>query len=64
MAENLDIPSYALKALLNHKGGSDVTSGYLVITTERLHGPMEKIENYVLKAAGVKESEKMVVMSL
>ncbi|MHB8414963.1 MAG: tyrosine-type recombinase/integrase [Acidiferrobacteraceae bacterium] len=62
MAESLDIPAYALKALLNHKRGSDVTGGYLIITTERLRGPMVKIEDYVLKAAGVKTSAEIVVL--
>jgi integrase len=60
VAESLDIPSYALKALLNHKGGSDVTGGYLIITTERLRSPMERIEDFVLKAAGVKPSADIV----
>ena len=60
VAESLDIPSYALKALLNHKGGSDVTGGYLIITTERLRAPMEKIEDFVLKAAGVKAGAEIV----
>ena len=64
IAESLDIPAYALKALLNHKGGSDVTGGYLVITTERLRAPMEKIEDFVLKAAGVRESAQVVAISL
>ena len=62
VAESLDIPSYALKALLNHKGGSDVTSGYLVITTERLRTPMERIEDFVLKAAGVMPSANIVAL--
>ena len=60
VAESLDIPNYALKALLNHKGGSDVTGGYLIITTERLRSPMEKIEDFVLKAAKVRESAEIV----
>ena len=63
VAESLDVPSYALKALLNHKGGNDVTSGYLVITTERLRSPMEKIEDFVLKAAGMRESAEVVAIS-
>ena len=62
VAESLDIPSYALKALLNHKGGSDVTSGYLIITTERLRAPMEKVEDFVLKAAGVKAGADIVAL--
>ena len=60
MAESLDIPSYALKRLMNHKTHSDVTGGYLIITTERLRAPMEKVEDFVLKAARVQESAEIV----
>jgi len=63
VAESLDIPTYALRALLNHKGGSDVTGGYLIITTERLRSPMEKIEDFVLKAAGIRASADVVALS-
>ena len=62
LAESLDIPSYALKRLMNHKAQGDVTGGYLVITTERLRAPMEKIEDFVLKAAKVRESAEVVVL--
>ncbi|MGH8225798.1 MAG: tyrosine-type recombinase/integrase [Gammaproteobacteria bacterium] len=56
IAERLDIPAYALKRLLNHKQSADVTAGYVVIDVERLRAPMEKITDFVLKAAGVKEA--------
>ena len=36
IADSLDIPGYAVKALLNHKSGSDVTAGYVVPSVERL----------------------------
>ena len=58
--ESLDIPAYALKRPMNHKIQGGVTGGYLVITTERLRAPMEKIEDYVLKAAGVRPSADIV----
>ena len=48
-------PAYALKRLLNHTDNSDVTSGYLVITTERLREPMEKISQYLLQMAGLSQ---------
>jgi integrase len=54
IAESLDIPAYALKRLLNHANGSDVTAGYIVASTERLREPMQKITDYVLKASGIK----------
>ncbi len=64
VAESLDIPAYALKRLMNHKTQGDVTGGYLVITTERLRGPMERIEDFVLKAAGVRESADVVALRI
>ena len=54
--ENVLISAHALKRLLNHATGSDVTAGYIVIDVERLREPMQKITDFILKAAGVKES--------
>lgn len=45
VAESLDISYAALKKLLNHSDGSDVTGGYLQITTDRLREPMERVSN-------------------
>lgn len=47
-AESLDISYYALKRLLNHSMKADVTSGYIVTSTERLREPMSKISEYLL----------------
>ncbi|MDD5033156.1 MAG: integrase family protein [Methylococcaceae bacterium] len=60
IAESLDIPAYALKRLLNHASGDDVTAGYIVASVERLREPMQKITNYVLKAAGVRETASIL----
>lgn len=60
IAESLDIPAYALKRLLNHKPGADVTAGYIVIDVERLRGPMQKITDFILKAAGRKPTAEVV----
>lgn len=43
IAESIDVPAYTLKRLLNHRGGEDVTSGYIIIDVERLREPVEKI---------------------
>ena len=48
-AESLDIPHYALKQLINHKQGNDVTSGYIISDPERLRKPMERIETHLLR---------------
>lgn len=62
IADSLDIPGYALKALLNHKS-QDVTSGYVIATPERLRAPMKKITDYVLKCAGVKDSADVIELA-
>lgn len=36
--ENLDLPAYALKRLLNHKMTHDVTAGYIMRDVERFTG--------------------------
>lgn len=64
IAESLDIPAYALKRLLNHKDGSDVTAGYIVADVERLRRPVQQIEEFILKAAGVKPSANVVELGL
>jgi integrase len=62
VAESLDIPAYALKRLLNHSNGADVTAGYIVASTERLREPMQKITDYVLKAAGLKKTAEVILL--
>jgi integrase len=60
IADSLDIPGYAVKMLLNHKQASDVTAGYIVAGVERLRGPMQRITDYILKCAGVRESAEVM----
>jgi integrase len=60
IAESLDIPAYALKRLLNHANGADVTAGYIVANVERLRDPMQKITDYVLKAADIKPTADII----
>lgn len=54
-AESLDISSYAVKRLLNHKMITDVTAGYIVMDVERLREPMQRITDYILSTAGVND---------
>jgi integrase len=42
-AESADISPLALKALINHSLGRDVTSGYIVMTAERLREPAQRV---------------------
>lgn len=50
IADSLDISSYALKRLANHKMANDVTAGYIIGDAERLRDPMLRITNYLLMA--------------
>jgi integrase len=43
VAENTDISPLALKALVNHSLGDDVTSGYVQMTVERLREPAQRV---------------------
>ncbi|MBU2062486.1 MAG: integrase, partial [Bacteroidetes bacterium] len=45
-AESLDISMFAIKQLVNHKSGSDVTGGYVIKNFERLREPMQRITDY------------------
>ena len=53
VAESVDISPYALKALANHSLGSDVTSGYLQLTTERLREPAQRVCDRLVELCGI-----------
>jgi integrase len=57
IAESLDIPAYALKRMLNHSDGSDVTAGYIVASVERLREPMQKVADYLMRAMKIKPTK-------
>ncbi|MCX7112242.1 MAG: integrase arm-type DNA-binding domain-containing protein [Proteobacteria bacterium] len=64
IAESLDIPAYALKRLLNHANGADVTAGYIVANVERLREPMQKITDYILKMAGIRQTAEVIPFNI
>ena len=43
VAESCEISPMALKAMVNHSLGGDVTAGYVQMTTERLRAPVQKV---------------------
>jgi integrase len=49
IAESLGTPPYSLKQLLNHRVSEDVTGGYIVVTGERLRGPVQQIADRILE---------------
>ncbi len=47
LADSLDISYYAIKRLVNHSMGDDVTAGYIVHSVERLREPMQRISDEI-----------------
>jgi integrase len=64
IAESLDISSFAVKALVNHKSGDDVTSGYIQLNVERLRKPMQIITDFMLKSAGIKAADVVAIKAI
>lgn len=55
-AESLNVGTYTIKRLLNHKTKrDDVTAGYTVLTPEELRKPAQAIEDEILIIAGLKQ---------
>jgi integrase len=53
IAESADISPLALKALVNHTLGNDVTAGYVQMTVERLRQPAQRVTDKMLELCGV-----------
>ena len=53
VAESADISPLALKALVNHAVGGDVTAGYVMMTLERLREPVQRVADRMAELCGV-----------
>jgi integrase len=53
VAESMDISPMAIKALVNHAVGSDVTSGYAIMTTERLREAAQRVCDKLKELCGI-----------
>jgi integrase len=60
VAESCDISPMALKCLINHSLGSDVTSGYVQVTTERLRLPAQRVADRLKALCGIVPPEGTV----
>ena len=58
ICDQIDLPAYALKSLLNHKNGNDVTAGYVVVTVDRLRKPMQSVCDFIMKQVEGTEDDK------
>jgi integrase len=57
IAESTDISPLALKALVNHSIGADVTSGYIQMTCERLRGPAQRVCDRLAELCAIEPPE-------
>lgn len=55
VAESCEVHPFALKALVNHSTGKDVTSGYVIYTTERLREVTQKITDRLKELCEIDE---------
>jgi integrase len=53
VAEGTDISPMALKALVNHQLGGDVTSGYVQLTVDRLREPAQRVCDRLVELCGI-----------
>jgi len=60
-AERINVGTYTLKRLTNHKSNrNDVTEGYVIQTAEELREPAQLIVDRILEQAGIKEPENKI----
>jgi integrase len=64
IAESLDISSLAIKALVNHAPPRDVTSGYVILKTERLRDPAQRIADKLRQLCNIARVEAANVAAL
>jgi hypothetical protein len=57
VAESADISPIALKCLVNHAIGGDITLGYLQITVERLREPAQRVCDRLMELCGIAAPE-------
>ena len=53
VAELLDLSETALKALVNHSLGNDVTSNYVQLSIERLREPVARVGSKLMSLCGI-----------
>jgi integrase len=53
VAESCDISPLALRALINHSLGGDVTSGYVIMSLERLREPAQRVADRLKELCAV-----------
>jgi integrase len=53
VAESVEISPIALKLLINHSTGNDVTAGYVIMSSERLRAAAQRIAEEIKRSCGI-----------
>jgi hypothetical protein len=53
MGEKLDVPTYALKRLVNHRVSNDMTGRYLILDLDWLRWHMSRISDAFIELLGI-----------
>ena len=64
IAESLDISHYSIKRLVNHSFGRDVTATYVIWNIERIREPIQRVSDFICKAAGLRETTIIKISKL
>jgi integrase len=64
VAESTDMSVLALKALVNHSLGKDVTEGYIQMTAERLREPAQRVADKLKTLTGIEPPRGVNVTKL
>lgn len=54
-ADAVELPLHIIKRLANHRQKKDITERYIILAIERLRQPMQQIEDYILRNAGLEK---------
>jgi integrase len=64
VAESCDISPLALKALVNHALGNNVTEGYVIMLTERLRQPAQLVTDHIAQLCGINRPDSQNVVQI
>jgi integrase len=64
IAEATDMSAYALKALVNHAAGGDVTAGYLGMGVDRLREPAQRVADRIKALCNIPPPDEYKVRQL
>jgi integrase len=60
VAESTEMSVYALKGLVNHSLGRDVTAGYIQVNADRLRAPAQRVADEIMRLCEIEPPEGVI----